>query len=950
MPDIIHGTDGAEPPTEDLPSVGVDLDAGDENDLADMEDACSCCWTTQSMYDEVELYDSRAKREPEHTRPTAKWGEEDEMDWDPHAAETAAETAATSASHELVQLYNDIAVLTHLCNDQVRRGLEHVRWIHRSCHRSRRLRPHGERYCVRVMQFWKRVALQEVANGQRSPPGTAISILLNCVEKFVLHFRGDVERIWYMSVVNRSARRVMIRRLLAQHLKNLKQNLKSIESHLQLLNSNQRMALGPSLDSRLPLLSSGPLQTDFLQTMSSAFSTLARLLSPSDSKTDVQKLLALYPFLHNIVAVPIFPTQSSTTQGSTSQSGVSLDAPVASDPIAPANAITTATPSVSVVFLSALGIAQGAPDEETSLMAALEVALKVHSKTLDTGLLRFADASASVGWKRSVSEAVFRLVRTLKLTLPSPTCFIGLHGLLIGFTQIGLYAEACVAAELLIAIYRESLHHEPSVKIQLSLCNALGALSYLSLQVSFQPVVLNSIFAAKDALQILQPIYERDPDQHIALKAKLEAQQVRASSNLRHSSSSSENYDCAVELCQRAVALDPSNLENKHWLGVLLQYGSRRGHPEHGKQRLDIIRELSAAEPRLYDRTLALEIQNYAEGSDVELDDSIAALEEVILMYEGFPDVRSVQDTEKLAKLCQDLARCYQKQHQSDKYIGLLRKTVQLRTSLPTPTRNFSLGSESLPHSILELSKAYSKLEQYGEALALAERAEALYRAHYDESLHGCQEQITSVYLVAVGKHMLGRYAEAEAQVQEVMRGQTAAWKHDSICGPADMNHIWEYVEAMGTLGAIQCALGDTDSALHSGSEAARWSKRNLRQNRARIERRRRITGNDIASDLGNAHTTDYVLEVSMHRMLVFYAATLLDVGRAEEARAVVEESVEGLGRLEGVGPLYKTALLLCVKVLDAVGGREDEAKAVKDQASNVPFRGFLQVLGRKTV
>ncbi|KAK0550696.1 hypothetical protein OC844_006684 [Tilletia horrida] len=225
--------------------------------------------------------------------------------------------------------------------------------------------------------------------------------------------------------------------------------------------------------------------------------------------------------------------------------------------------------------------------------------------------------------------------------------------------------------------------------------------------------------------------------------------------------------------------------------------------------------------------------------------------------------------------------------------------------------------------AVIHLVRASIRIaaERYMDALPDSKAAVKLYRDLGPEGVDRWAQLISSVLTIQGFCHWMGdncksamtALREGARILQEEQISDSTATQSDELAG------------CLQNLGAVQCRLGNATLALETGQRA--------------VEAARGAIGNDAAAGKATSHT--------LAQALVFLAATLLDLGRAEEALACTTEATDLMEKHGTADSRRKTGLLVHAKVLDSLQ-RQKEAELARAEAEKLPGLGYAHKLGAK--
>ncbi|KAE8183480.1 hypothetical protein CF335_g8311, partial [Tilletia laevis] len=561
--------------------------------------------------------------------------------------------------------------------------------------------------------------------------------------------------------------------------------------------------------------------------------------------------------------------------------------------------------------------------------------------------------------------------------------------------QLQSHEIADQLAEVFVASVREEYERCPSTANRLRLCNALGCLVLIFRGPNR---VVESMYAAEEALALLQPLYEDSPTGHLPLIAALKLTYSTALSHMADMTLGSQTQlllrrkTCrvahqATTLARAAHNANPTDTDAKINLAIALS--------SHGV----LCRELSETCAELK----AMQAKNQAEHERCFPDNPLTLPPPLNTQY-----IRDKVDDQTCGNF-EDAGAAYEEAISI--YRGLAKESPELFDPLLAETLQ---AAADVYNSDLK-PKAEECIARYQEAISIYRRLAESFPLLFNRWLELCNHDL------ALRLHWEGRLVEAEKAFHEMLTFRPAndvdpaveSWRSSSVrasvyharallCArlerydeglthaatscmmfPRADPQLEDLTEPLAVQGFCQWASGK-----HNASEAQRMLKKSIsiavhnghnfsriqemreqdhgyflalgwmgavqctlgERNEARIQGERAVELARIMlvseNVMQQAERAVEQLDFVLPHLLVLLAGTHWEAGRSEAAWDAVEESLrlgEGVKGLDG--STRKTALLLKARLLGGKGSGE-EAAAVRVEADTIAFKGFLEAIG----
>ncbi|KAE8218525.1 hypothetical protein CF319_g7620 [Tilletia indica] len=571
------------------------------------------------------------------------------------------------------------------------------------------------------------------------------------------------------------------------------------------------------------------------------------------------------------------------------------------------------------------------------------------------------------------------------------------------FAHMLLFEQAAVFCELLVVTFREDEERAPSVKNEVKMAAALGALSIL---LASTPRKFDAVQAAEEGINILQPVFKTKPARYISLMVALKAAHAKA---LLQSGDSLMCDEDEIRMLRKAyrIAVEASNLSQEHLDGhsngidtlsllaralhtkalgglivikKLLEHQARARHPNfplHPTIQMD----------RADRDSSELATSKYLEGLIKDLDiDTVNALVAV--------SERSIRLYRQLIKQVPNLYEPLLGEALILKAQLLNFYSPQAEDAFREAATFYEMRSNIFPHQFDEpATRAYTGLAKRQRWANDLEGAADSYQKALDRLLEplGPNEYKT------------------DAQYQQWNRAEQLKTDRPMICVQLE-----RYEEGLADLERVGAFLEEDDDAIRSSltvrtavqgccywllgrfEEAKEVLKSSLQPiiedeemfrsfrtvdlynlwddhrrhiltlgwqgavNSAMGDHIHALKDGELAVKMlrkrySNTETRyseyfklDPFQRVMLPHQLVILAGTLLAVGRTEDAMGHVEESLELNSDSKADPSTVKTALMLKARLLEETNNRVNfmEAARIRAEAEAIPFRGFLHRMG----
>ncbi|CAD6890128.1 unnamed protein product, partial [Tilletia caries] len=600
----------------------------------------------------------------------------------------------------------------------------------------------------------------------------------------------------------------------------------------------------------------------------------------------------------------------------------------------------------------------------------------------------------SLIWKSSTGANLMRSSFSMSTT--------SLLTLSLLFYQLQSYENADQLAEVFVTTVREEHERFPSTANRLRLCNALG---FLVLIFGESDRDVEAMYAAEEALALLQPLYKDDPAQHLPLVASLKLTYSIALSRMADKELGSQTQlllrrkACrvahqATTLARAAHQANPTDTEAT--INLALALSSQGG----------LCRELSETCAEIK----AMQAKNQA-SYEKHLSDKLHFNPLTLPPFLGTQYTRDKLDNWSCGDL-EDAGAAY------EATIEILRELAKEDPELCDPLLAETLQAAADVYNSNPKPKTELCIARYREAISIYRRLAESFPLLFNSSLE------LGNYDLALRLRWEGRLVEANDAFGDMLTFRPAdevdpavpIWRSSDV--RASVHHarallcarlerydeglthattscllfagvdpqFEDLTEPLAVRGFCRWASGKQNAseaqrklkksiviAVHNGRHFPRRQEiREMREqdhgyflalgwmgavqctlgerNEARIQGERAVELARIMlvseNVMQQAERAVEQLDFVLPHLLVLLAGTHWEAGRSEAAWDAVEESLrlgEGVKGLDG--STRKTALLLKARLLDGKGSGE-EAAAVRAEAETIAFKGFLEAIG----
>ncbi|KAE8215280.1 hypothetical protein CF327_g1428 [Tilletia walkeri] len=756
-----------------------------------------------------------------------------------------------SVSNFMNDLFDDLAKMFKNSSRFLREGVGFVYVIVKLASKYRFLKNLAEPLCKRVLEFWKTITAREADTGKHDSPGTAASIVLQLINLYLQDYGPVNQRHSYMSTVMRSASRDLVRSELGRISKDIQQVMTSTQKYLGLgrIGELQQGALDPRSRSQPRFIRLDIIKDSVRAHLDAA---LQRIEEEGDEGVaffpEVQTHLQLGFFAHGLYSSSS-GVQSSRKRKRDEPSGIehnngnehssaAVDSPVSAF-------ASTASEIVEELSTSRLTFKNSAQLNQWDALAGS------HFRTMHQT------------WRSNVDSMLLSFSRTTTALL----CFVVL------LHQRIVCDAASFLAEVLTATIREENEQDPSVLDRIRLCNALGALAVV---LSDEARYEESMRAAEEAIELLRPIYDAAPSNHLCLMTVLKLAYGRSLLRMAQTDSSQQTQlnlsrkgyrvvTQAIDLARSAVQADRTDLtamamlantlalkaelcdqlikvrddiKNSHaqlrsqtnpWKGkrqeslfigtryVLKKIDDPCGDADEAckswDESISIFRALAEQIPGLYDAILAEAISSAAKSfSETRLDDPIAKFEETISIYRRLSESFPTFFDDELEYMNFDIALSYLIVGRLEDAEEAFKQMLDLRYGDREFVVNAWRGVDVEGSVHHARAVLCVRLERYEEALAHAERSCSIFR-EINPELPELMEPLS------VGGFCKWIMADG-TRTQEALQDLEASIAATNLHGDeSDDNNLVKSSIALayGWLGGVQCALGRYEEAQTNG-------------------------------------------------------------------------------------------------------------------------------------
>ncbi|KAE8246921.1 hypothetical protein A4X13_0g5570 [Tilletia indica] len=902
--------------------------------------------------------------------------------------------SALRTPQPIKQLFRDLGAMSKTSTESLREAVSDAHDILEMATKGKFLKKGKEIYVKRALIFFKHFAEMERKTARRDVPGTAASMLLRAVAHQLDVFHGYVLAHGYHSLVQRSAQRESIRTYFFSLFKSLRRATSHTEKHLALgkIGKLHQVAMKPRSRNKPYLVTLRPIVADLEETLGVAS------LQASETEEDG---ITGFPDLQTHMHLEFFFRSLRSPQGVQSSLKRKYDeqdaGPSQAEP-APSTESTTAdipsseqAPGFQVLEeLTASHLAFQDIEQLRSWKrrAASNFELMHRLWTTNGNRIRLSFTSlvpvlaglTTVLYQTHIFDGADHVCELLVATVreafedsPSDANRIRLCSALGAYAVIAVEAdrdeEGFRAAEDAISHLKTLCKNDSSkhlllmAALKLSYSNALSRAADpdKGLEPDTQLCLLRKgVRVAEQAIGLARPTLKRnpsDPDASIILafalsvKAELSThlsvacEDVRSRHAMMRSQSGSSsrkppNADDGIDTPYVFEKLADQTFGNLDDAGTGLE------------ECIRIYRELAKENPHLYDHLLAEAIQTAAELYNSHIKPKpelcVPKFKEAISMLERLSETFTGHFDGLLEEANFDLALRLRGENRLEEAHRAFEEMVSKRpagddgASVPLWRGGNVLGGVFQARALM-----CARTEHYQQALVHAERSIHILRLRDPRS-----GRLTEPLAVkGFCKWVMNEDGKgAEAALRELKQSVKDAATYGMDYSKARHFQVIElsaygFCLALGWMGGVQCALGQRNDARVNGEKAVRVMRSLLKSDSA----------------VADAEQVSEPLEYVLPHLLVLLAGTHLEAGRYDEAKKAVEESLqvrekgvessegEKSRRMRADGPTRKTALLLRAMMLER-DGLELEAKANRDEAEKIPFKGFLEILGCSSV
>ncbi|KAK0559355.1 hypothetical protein OC844_004470 [Tilletia horrida] len=818
-----------------------------------------------------------------------------------------------SAPQDIIDLHDEIAVLTLKCSTTIRDALEGVRWLTTTYTKRKRLLPYLHAFCRRLLRFLFLVAKREAAEGSRDHMGTQKSLYLHMVKAEITCWEKlQATKDYRMCLLDTDAFLDTCNAMI-ESMQRLKDIVSEAKHQLRLNDKNHRLAAELAQAPR-------PSSAIFLYFRSQMISATA--------EADEHGLETQPPIRHLLQLHPIFKGLQWSSPASTSPSTASIehahpDPPTSSaqqsaeQQEVPIEQLTMMIEDDDFDMLFFDAAQRYLTDGVLQLTAPRRLALEDHAEAMRWQLR--ASTSAALAAKFGLlTDHIFRSAERQTL----------LRGIVIALCTARLYKPAAAVAEVLTVLLREDVERMPSsLQARMRLSYALGLLSWLFLQ---SLDYFDAMAAAQEAVKLLQPLYDAHPGNRpewaIPL-AQMKMLHFRSLDGVSWDFDGNE-LDSTINIISDVLKHNSASDDIRLALAIALQQSHRYKHSQTDEEKaaeyqelLHLFRDLSRAQPRLYDAKLAelLQTKRYWDSDSQIQAGYIECLRLRTDLARRFPQTHMC----KLAKLYLDLGLFHSERREFPEAMNALQLGINLNVQ-PAPRiyRRWRFDEDDpslLNHVPLDLLEAradvFFKMEMYVPAMTDFEVVLARTEAS-DWKASGLLRLLSFCALMSDNVAKAATYCRS---LQKSLEDRAGEWLEQN-----NVRHDSQYIGVLGLVGAVECANGDVVKALEIGADAVHLSRHWLKVKDYRLDEMR----------------------VALGCNLLYYGATLLDAGRAAEAEIRLNECLPHLEGHPDRRVQLKTALVLLARAQGELG-HGAEAVSTQARADAMPERGFATRLGR---
>ncbi|KAE8228386.1 hypothetical protein CF326_g6685 [Tilletia indica] len=883
------------------------------------------------------------------------------------------------------ELFKDLASMFNTSSEPLRDGVNYAHEILQMDYKGKFLEKGKETFIKRALVFYKHVATMEKESGGCGVPGTAACVILRAVLQEMKTFHSFIQTDAYHSLVKRSTQRDTIRSEYFNLLKSLRLITSCTEKHLGLGNVGKlhHVALKARWRNRPGIITLRPIELDLNENLGVGFLRASKIVDDGViGFPRLQTHMHLEFFLRNFRSPKA--AQSSLKRKHDQQdagpdqagSALSFDS-TASD-----------TPGFDVLEeLTASRLAFQDVDHLRSWNIRAANNFFLMHRLWESDANRICLSSASVVlmlvkltaalYQMNLSKPADYVCELLVATLrevyedaPSNANRIRLCSALGAYTIIaveagcdqGGYRAAEDAIDHLKTLCQDDSSKHMLLMAALKLSYSYALCSAADIDKGPEPktqlcLLRKGIRAAEQAIDLARSTLEKNSTNldasnilAYALSAKAELcnslSEACKDLQFKHAKRRAEVEKTRAKMggSDGRIPIAYGYIDSPYVLkkAVDQTFGSLDDAGAALEECIGIYQALAKEIPHSYDFTLAEVIRTAAEVYHFSLKPkpelSIARFREAISMLEqlsdtfvGLFDGRLEKTNFKLALRLRWESRFEEADHAFEEMVSK-HPDDDNKTAVP-----FWRGCNILGWVFHARAMMCIRTERYHQALFHAERSCQIFRDM--DCLWALKEPLAI--------RGFCKWVMDEGKAEEALRDLEKSVENFTQDEPelqhlGDIHYeVYGLCLALGWLGLVQCALGQREEARLNGEKAVALMRALLSSEEGMMRAERR------------SEPVEYVLP----HLLVLLADTHWQAGRHTKAKEAVEESLqvreksvessegEKSQRMRADGPTRKTALLLKAMMLEK-DGWELEAKANRDEAEKIPYKGFLKVLG----
>ncbi|KAE8257405.1 hypothetical protein A4X13_0g2373 [Tilletia indica] len=894
-------------------------------------------------------------------------------------------------SEPVKQLLRDLAAMFDTSSEPLRDGVDYAQVILQMGTKGKFLKQGKETYIKRALVFYKHIAKMEKESGRGDVPGTAASMILREVLHQIRVFHAFIQTNACHTLVKRSVQREMIRSEYFSLLNSLRSITSCTEKHLGLGNVGKlhHAALMPRWLERPGIITLGPIELNLNEHL--RVSCLQASETEDDGVTgfpELQTHMHLEFFLRNL-RLP--KAVQSSLKRKYDQQDASPDQ-VDSTPSVELTASETTGFNVLEELTASRLAFRNADQLRSWKRRAANNFLRLH-RLWESNTNRIRHSSASmvlvlvnltatlyqthlIESADYVCELLVATVREAYEDTPSEANRIRLCSALGAYAMIAMEAdrdqEGYRAAENAIAHMKTLCRDDSSEHLLLMAALKLSYSNVLrkAADVGKGPdpetrlcLLRKGVRAAGQAIDLARSTLGKnsaDPDASNMLAYALLAKAGLCKSlggackdlQLKHAKRRAEVEKTRAKMggSDGRIPIAYSYIDSPYVLEKVADqtFGSLDDAGVALDECIGIYQELAKETPHSYDFPLAEAVNMAAEVYHSSITPKpelcVARFREAISMFEQLSDNFSGLFDGLIEEASFDLALRLRWENRFEEADHAFEEMVSKRpdddneAAVPIWRGGNVLGGVFYARAMMCI-----RTECYDQALVHAERSSRILRAH----VHKLGQLAEPLAVRGFSKWIIDKNGEgAEAALGDLKQSLKEVTLHGvDYSNPQQLRTIqssaYGFSLALGWMGGVQCALGQQEGARVNGEKAVSVMRSLLKSEKAIADAERLF------------EPVEYVLP----HLLVLLAGTHLQAGRYDEAKEAVEESLqvrekgvessegEKSQRMRADGPTRKTALLLKAMMLEK-DGLELEAKASRDEAEKIPFKGFLKVLG----